>query len=129
MFGRKLDDGGAVHFAQQHSTRACRQKTLVSRDRLAAIARSRGVCVVTCGADVLRSFPGIQLQIIDQRADGKSAQRVRVSLFGQNGHASDGAGRPDQISGLHVLCGDDPALTAPARHQSDIGRPDGGEHA
>ncbi len=97
-------------------------------------ARSRrpgvpaGQCC-TCGADVLRSLLREQLQVIDQRADGKSAQRMRVSLFGQNRHASDRAGRPDQVSGLHVLCGDDPALTASAGDQSDIGRSDGGEDA
>lgn len=77
---------------------------------------------LTCGADVLSSLPRVQLQIIDERADGKSPERMGVSLFGQNGHASDGTGRLDQISGLHVLGGDDPALAASAGDQSDVGR-------
>lgn len=76
----------------------------------------------TCGADVLSSLPRVQLQIIDERADGKSAERMGVSLFGQNGHASDGTGRLYQISGLHVLSGDDPALAASTSDQSDVGR-------
>lgn len=80
------------------------------------------VSALTCGADVLSSLPRVQLQIIDERADGKSAERMGVSLFGQNGHASDSTGRLDQISGLHVLGGDDPALAASTRDQSDVGR-------
>lgn len=128
VFGRELDDGGAVNLPQQHSTRACGQTQLWISTRSCRSGVPAGL-VCTCGADVLRSLPGGQLQGIDQCADGKSAQRVRVSLFGQNRHASDSAGRPDQVSGLHVLCGDDPALTASAGDQSDVSRSDGGEDA
>lgn len=90
LLRRKLNNCCSVYFTEQNTTCACKSRQFTlhqlpskpEQNVFLWIITKKCTYPITCSTNVLWSLPWLYLQVVHQRAHGKSSQRVRVTFIG-----------------------------------------------